>query len=158
MRASKIYSVSDQEFIKIVENSHSYSDCLKALGLSSNGGSSTDVLKERIRSLGCSTDHFRGRNGGTANRRYSLDQILVKDSTYKNIPRLKERLIRESLLEYKCQICGISEWQNKPISLQLDHINGCNTDNRLENLRLLCPNCHSQTDTYAGKNKNVGVA
>jgi 5-methylcytosine-specific restriction endonuclease McrA len=53
----------------------------------------------------------------------------------------------------RCQICGISEWHGKPITLQLDHINGINNDNRYENLRLICPNCHSQTITYAGRNK-----
>lgn len=78
---------------------------------------------------------------------------MIKDFTYANISRLKERLIRANLLEYKCHKCGITEWQNEPIALQLDHINGINNDHRLENLRLLCPNCHSQTDTYAGKNK-----
>lgn len=152
MRKSKIYSVSDQEFIEIVRDSHSYSDCLRALGLTTNGGSSTDVLKERIRTLECSTEHFHGKNGDST-KKYNLDEILVKDSTYKNISRLKERLLRENLLEYKCSICGISEWQGKSISLQLDHINGVNNDHRLENLRLLCPNCHSQTETYAGRNK-----
>lgn len=152
MRKSKIYSVSDQEFIEIVRDSHSYSDCLRALGLTTNGGSSTDVLKERIRALECSTEHFHGKNGDST-KKYNLDEILVKDSTYKNISRLKERLLRENLLEYKCSICGISEWQGKSISLQLDHINGVNNDHRLENLRLLCPNCHSQTETYAGRNK-----
>ena len=55
-------------------------------------------------------------------------------------------------MEYKCQKCGISEWLGNPLTLQLDHINGVNNDHRLTNLRFLCPNCHSQTDTYAGKN------
>jgi len=55
------------------------------------------------------------------------------------------------LLEYKCSICGINTWLNKPLTLQLDHINGDNRDNRIEILRLLCPNCHSQTDNFCGK-------
>ena len=69
------------------------------------------------------------------------------------IARLKERLVKEGILEYKCAECGISKWNNKPLSLHLDHINGINNDHRIENLRFLCPNCHSQTDTYAGKNR-----
>ena len=69
------------------------------------------------------------------------------------IAHLKERLVKEKYLEYKCAECGITEWNGKPLSLHLDHINGINNDHRIENLRFLCPNCHSQTNTYAGKNK-----
>ena len=58
--------------------------------------------------------------------------------------------------EYKCSICFISEWNGKPIVLEIDHINGINSDNRVENLRYVCPNCHSQTSTYKGKNINNG--
>lgn len=67
--------------------------------------------------------------------------------------RLKEKVIKNKLLKYKCAECGISTWKNKPLVLQLDHINGNNRDNRIENLRLLCPNCHAQTETYCGKNR-----
>jgi 5-methylcytosine-specific restriction endonuclease McrA len=69
---------------------------------------------------------------------------------------LKSRLLKEKLIEYKCVKCGnTGEWQGEPLSLQLDHINGNNKDHRLENLRLLCPNCHSQTKTYSGKNSKI---
>ncbi len=148
---SKVYQVSDEQFIKIVQNSNSYSDCLRALGLGTRGGSSTDTLKRRIAELNCSIEHF-GKTGQSATAKYSLEEILVENSSYMNISRLKQRLINEKKMEYKCQICGISEWLNKPITLQLDHINGINNDHRITNLRFLCPNCHSQTDTYAGKN------
>ena len=64
-------------------------------------------------------------------------------------------MLKENLVENKCAICGINEWLGQPLVLQLHHINGDNTDNRLENLQLLCPNCHSQTDNYCGNaNKN----
>jgi len=62
------------------------------------------------------------------------------------------RLINNGILKHECKICLICEWNNLPITLQLDHINGDHNDNTLENLRLLCPNCHSQTSTYAGRN------
>ena len=155
MSRSKVYIPTDEEFIKIVKNSNSYSDCLRALGLGTRGGSSTDILKKRIAELNLSTEHFgqSGKQGHTA--KYSLDEILVKNSSYSNISSLKRRLINENRLEYKCACCGnIGKWNGKSLSLQLDHINGINNDHRIENLRFLCPNCHSQTKTYSGKNKN----
>ena len=148
---SKVYQVSDEQFIQIVQESNSYSDCLRALGLGTRGGSSTDILKRRIAELNCSTEHF-GKQKQSATAKYSLEEILVENSSYANISRLKQRLVNEGKMEYKCQKCGISEWLGNPLTLQLDHINGVNNDHRLTNLRFLCPNCHSQTDTYAGKN------
>ena len=90
-----------------------------------------------------------------SNKKIDIKNILVENSTYSSTNSLKRRLLREGLLINKCyeQDCGISNWKEKHLSLHLDHINGKNDDNRIENLRLLCPNCHSQTDTYAGKNK-----
>ena len=91
------------------------------------------------------------------NNKIPIENILIVNSTY-NRANLKLRLVSENLLEYKCVECGnIGEWNGKPISLQLDHINGIHDDNRLENLRFLCPNCHSQTETYAGKKNKVNV-
>lgn len=66
--------------------------------------------------------------------------------------KLRIRLIKEGLKKHECECCGITEWMNNPISLELDHIDGNRTNHRLENLRVLCPNCHSQTSTYRGKN------
>jgi len=65
---------------------------------------------------------------------------------------IKYRLIAEGLLQNKCQECGLCEWRGKPLSVQMDHINGDSTDHRLDNLRMLCPNCHSQTDTFGTRN------
>ena len=150
---SKIYQVSDEQFIQIVQLANSYSDCLRALNLGTNGGSSTDILKRRISELNCDISHFGSKNKQTNRAQYSLDEILIENSTYANLSRLKIRLVNEGRLEYKCACCGISTWLNKPLSLHLDHINGINNDHRIENLRFLCPNCHSQTETYAGRNK-----
>lgn len=105
---SKVYQVSDEQFIQIVKESNSYSDCLRALGLGTRGGSSTDVLKRRISELNCSTDHF-GKDVPSASAKYSLEEILVENSSYENIARLKQRLVKEGKMEYKCQNCGISE-------------------------------------------------
>ena len=90
---------------------------------------------------------------GGERKKIDLIEILHgKHPTYQTL-KLKNRLLKENILENKCSICGIDEWQGKEISLQLDHIDGDNHNHRLENLRLVCPNCHSQTDTYCGKNK-----
>ena len=153
---SKVYQVSDEVFKKIVANANTYSDCLRALELTTRGGSSLDILKRRIAELNCSTKHFGTLQMKSPNAKYDLDEILVENSTYANISRLKTRLINEGRLEYKCAFCGnIGEWQGQKLTLQLDHINGKNNDHRIENLRFLCPNCHSITDTYAGKNKGA---
>lgn len=151
---SKVYSISDDEFINLVENSKSYSDCLRNLGLTTKGGSSSKILKHRIFMLNISTKHFEPKYKKAHDiRRKDLNGILVENSNYRNISSLKKRLISSKLLDYKCSICGNEGvWNNKQLTLQLDHINGINNDNRLENLRFLCPNCHSQTDTFSGKN------
>ena len=155
MSRSKVYVPTDEEFIKIVKESNSYSDCLRKLGLTTRGGSSSDILKKRINELNLSVDHFGKLNKQSSTARYALEEILVENSSYHNISRLKIRLINEGYLEYKCACCGnTGQWLGKKLSLQLDHINGINNDHRIENLRFLCPNCHSQTNSFAGKNKN----
>jgi 5-methylcytosine-specific restriction endonuclease McrA len=68
--------------------------------------------------------------------------------------KIRIRLIEEGVKEAKCECCNNTEWLGKPISLEVDHINGNSTDHRLDNLKILCPNCHAQTDTYRGKNIN----
>ncbi|MGH2994388.1 MAG: helix-turn-helix domain-containing protein [Solirubrobacterales bacterium] len=80
-----------------------------------------------------------------------LDALLVVGRRT-NRTHLKGRLLAEGLKQNRCEQCGITEWQRKPLNLQLHHVNGDGTDNRLENLRFLCANCHSQTDTYGGRN------
>jgi hypothetical protein len=91
--------------------------------------------------------------GGGKQTKIPTDEILEGLHPYYQTLKLKNRLVKEKIFEYECVSCGISEWNSKPITLQLDHINGDCSDHRKENLQLLCPNCHSQTDTWCGKNK-----
>jgi 5-methylcytosine-specific restriction endonuclease McrA len=80
-----------------------------------------------------------------------IEELLSENSHHSRV-HAKARLLKEGLLKALCYECGISDWRGKPLSLQIDHINGNSKDWRLENLRILCPNCHSQTETYCGKN------
>lgn len=147
---------SDEEFILAVKTSHSYAQILVKLNLKCGGGS-YDNLKKIIKRLNLNIDHFKGQ-GWRKNKKFpdktrkTLEKHLVENS---NIPsyNLKLKLFDAGLKEKICEECGIIEWREKPAPLELDHINGDRFDNRLENLRILCANCHAQTETYCGKNK-----
>lgn len=125
--------------------------------------SSCSAIKAK-NSAGLKKANAEGRKGYTWNpasawnkgkRITPNDAIFVEYSPY-STELVKNRIILNQFLDYRCSCCGIDEWQGRTIVLDLDHINGNNRDNRLENLRFLCPNCHSQTDTYKGRNKNTG--
>jgi 5-methylcytosine-specific restriction endonuclease McrA len=90
---------------------------------------------------------------GISKSKIKNEDVFIENSNYAR-QLIKKRIIKQKLFEYKCECCGLTDiWNNKKISLQLDHINGVNDDHRLQNLRFLCPNCHSQQDTYASKNR-----
>jgi Zn finger protein HypA/HybF involved in hydrogenase expression len=96
------------------------------------------------------------KNGGQNKGNYlkfSTEDILSGLHPQYSTLKLKKRLIKEKILEEKCSECGIMEWNGKEIILQLDHIDGNPKNHLLSNLRLLCPNCHSQTETFCGRNK-----
>ena len=156
---NKIDLLSDGEFTELVNNSSCISDVLKKLGYSTNGNSwGNRIVKERMEKLNLIFTIKNNNFYKNSNKKIiPLEKVLEKDSEYSRT-KLKERLVREGLKEYKCEICGITEWNNKPISLQLHHINGINNDNRLSNLQLLCPNCHSQTENFGGtKGKGTSI-
>jgi hypothetical protein len=83
-------------------------------------------------------------------RRWAIDRVLEKSRSRYTV---KRRLLEAGILKNICDLCGISEWRGEPLAIQLDHRNGIRNDHRLENLRMLCPNCHSQTETYAARNR-----
>lgn len=136
-------------------SSLSVREALQKLNLSPYG-SNYKGFKNACNRLGIDISHMVGKawlknRTHSFSKRRPLSELLVENS-FTQTSSLRKRLINDGLLENKCYICGLFDWLNRPISLQLDHINGNCFDNRLENLRILCPNCHSQTDTFAGKN------
>lgn len=150
---------SDEDLARVVADASSIADALRQLGLVPRGGNYR-TLRSRIRYLNLDTSHFLGQGWrkGVPNQDVptrSLAEILVECSMYKGY-RLKERLIRAGLKEAACERCLRTTWNGLAIPLELDHVNGRADDNRLENLRLLCPNCHAQTPTYRGR--NIGKA
>lgn len=152
---NKIDLLSDGEFIKLIKESASSADVLRALEYSIIGNSwAYKIIAERMDKL--KVTFGKKLSKGSIKPQLSLEEVLTEDSGY-NRTKLKDRLIKEGIKEYKCECCGISEWQNKPISLQLHHLNGIHNDNRLQNLQLLCPNCHSQTENFGTKGKGLVI-
>lgn len=154
---NKIDLLSDGEFIELIKNSTSTADVLRQLEYSTNGNSwAYKIIAERMDKLNITFGKKFVQNSKGVVEKIPLEKILTEDSNY-NRTRLKDRLIEERIKEYKCECCGISEWLGRPISLQLHHLNGIHNDNRLSNLQLLCPNCHSQTENFGTKGKGMVI-
>jgi hypothetical protein len=150
-KQSILESVDKGGFESLLESEGNLSGVLKSLGLSL-GTSRYLALKLRLHDLKVDYARFCGKviNKGGGRKERSLEEVLVEHSDYARY-NLKKRLVKEGLLQYECGECKMHEWRGRPLSLQLDHVNGVPDDNRLENLRLLCPNCHSQTDNFSGR-------
>lgn len=138
-----------------VQNAESVAGTCRNLGL--------DPIHHRRRvegaigRLGLDTSHFTGQRwakGKTVRRREPrpLEEILQVGPRLASSSDLRRRLLAEGLRQHRCEGCELSEWAGRPIPLELDHVNGDRHDNRLENLRVLCPNCHALTPTYRGRN------
>jgi hypothetical protein len=153
IRMPKTYTT--YELIQAIEESISIAQVLRRLNLKAAGGN-YQTIKNEIRDKGLNTSHFKGQAWNKGKKlesvyRKPLSEVL-QDNSPCNSWNLKKRLFREKVFQEKCYNCGLTEWLGKPISLELEHINGDHNDNREENLTILCPNCHAQTPTYRGKN------
>jgi hypothetical protein len=149
---SKVDAIDDETFKTLVKDNTTWRDLLVACGF--HPSSARQPVISRIEKLGLNRDHLDARG-------MPDDKVFVVDSEYHCTSSIKKRLLRDFDLPYECARCqnqnftkcdGVLMWNKQKIVLQLEHKNGINNDNRLENLELLCPNCHSQTSTYAGGN------
>ena len=142
-------NIPQQEFIDICNSSESMAHAASRLGLHFT------TFKKYATNYSCYNTNQSGKGikKNIPNHK-TLEQLQAANTKERksNIP-LKKRLIQEGILDYKCDICEIVEWKGQRLSLHLDHIDGNRDNNNLNNLRLLCPNCHSQTPTYCRKNK-----
>jgi HNH endonuclease len=118
------------------EAGHSMTECMRTFGFSRNAW--WDAIRR-----------------GVISPRPRLEPIgqILRNGRRRNRHHVKTRLLAAGLKDARCEHCGLTEWRDEPLSLELHHINGDGLDNRLENLELLCPNCHSQTDTWGGRNR-----
>lgn len=146
---------SEQEARAAVAKSVSHSQVLRVLDLCPTGGN-TALLKRWLAEWHISTDHFEARAFRGLNQRAKpLEEILVEASSYARA-NLKTRLYAEGIKIPVCEMCGQGElWQGRPMGLILDHINGVRDDNRLHNLRIVCPNCAATLDTHCGRKNRL---
>lgn len=158
-RTSIIWTESTENFQNRVNQCNSIADIVRSFGFAI-GRAQYKTIYARIEKDKINIDHIPLGLGANKNRVfdtkrkplkiYLVDGVNIKGSD------LKKRLIRENLMKDVCSECGLGDvWNGKKITLQLDHINGVRDDNRLENIRILCPNCHSQTPTFCGRHKGT---
>ena len=153
---NKIYELTDEQFVEIIKNSTNIAEVLFKLGYTTKGNSwGYSQVKQRMLDLNLNQGDFKGKSAFVKRlEEQTVDSNkLLKENCKHTRTVLRRCIIKNNLLPYRCAICGVCEWNGKTLSLELDHINGVNNDNRIENLRFLCPNCHSQTTTYGSRNQ-----
>lgn len=156
---SIINDYAPQEMQSLLDSSAGYSDVLRKMGLNPKGGNPR-TLKKYIQKFGLDETRLKenrhelfvkcAKNVNSRNT-YATEDILNNLHPNYHSSLLLKRLVNEGYKPYRCEICGLTQWNEKYISLQLHHINGDRQDNNLLNLQILCPNCHSQTDNFSGK-------
>ena len=148
---SLLSQCSSEQLREYVETSTSYKQVMEKLGYRACAGSIQQLIRERLREEGISTEHFSAPTGDRITKR-TVENTFCENSTAGQ-KTVKKKYKEGNYTEYKCSICGQEPfWNGKELTLILDHINGINNDDRLENLRWVCPNCNYQLDTTNGKN------
>lgn len=156
---SVLYDYTPEELQEMLDTSNGYCDLLRKVGLNGHGRN-PETLKKLINEYGLDTtqnslnrSNLYRSNAAKTHLRTKINTQDILDGNHPNYTSsaLLKRLVNEGYKEYVCEICGINEHNNFPITLQLHHIDGNRQNNNLSNLQILCPNCHSQTDNFAGK-------
>ena len=135
--------MSEEEFKNICSNSKSIADVLRSSGFTQIVGGNYYTVKKYLQKYNINTSHWTGQG-------WSKNKQLKNWSDYNRSSECKKHLLVQRT--HKCEMCTLTEWMKNPISLELHHIDGNRTNNTYENLQLLCPNCHSLTDTWRGRN------
>ncbi len=153
-KRSIIWTVPKEQFATLIENSKSFVEIFEFFNLPRNRWPGFyNTIYKRCESEGISFSHIEKYTGRQQPRKLADEDLFRKNSNSARISA-KRRIIADKLLDYKCALCPVENiWNGKPIALVLDHINGIHNDHRIENLRFLCPNCNSQTETFSGRNK-----
>ena len=136
---------SDQELQQIIKNSRSIREVAIKLGYSPDGGGSIIIIKDMLEIKKFDISHFAGQGWNKNNFDYSRFQYGKVIKITSALPAIT------ALRGHKCEQCHLTQWNNQPIPLEIHHIDGNHLNNNLDNLQLLCPNCHALTDNYCGK-------
>lgn len=148
---------TEDEARRAIADARSWSEALRRLGMCHSGGAH-EILKKYAALWNIPTDHFdpyAAVRGSGLQRRQPLEEILVERSTFSR-NHLKDRLYKAGLKRPVCELCGIGElWQGRVMGMILDHVNGIADDNRLENLRIVCPNCAATLDTHCARKRRL---
>lgn len=147
---------TEKDLILAVKKSLSIAQVLHKLNLVTAGGNYISV-NQKIKEVKLDISHFTGQGWNTGKRFRTIKpaeplKTILVNNRYFSTTHLKNRLLKEKIKEYKCEKCTRTKWNDIPIALELDHIDGRRDNNQLKNLQLLCPNCHTQTSTYRRKN------
>lgn len=135
---NKVYRIPEDTFREIVKKAETFSDCCREMNIDVHGRYWRDIIKRRCQELDISIEHIKQ---------------FTKSKKYSGISTLGKRMIASGI-PYECALCGnAGTWNDKPLILHVDHIDGNHSNNNMGNLRFLCPNCHTQTDTFGSRNK-----
>ena len=152
-RIAKWRQLSETEFEQLVKESRSFQDLARKIGYEKTGGGTQTALKQAVKERQLDTSHFLGQGWNKENYDYTS---FEKNSLKKGGKTTLNPLIK--LRGRQCECCKNTEWLSQPINLEIHHKNGDRSDNSLENLELLCPNCHSYTETFCYKNKHATIS